>query len=84
MLKVSGVATSVTNAGIASVKSSHSTRAMDSVISAPTRISAGAVAYPGIAPPAARKTSPAETSPATKTLLSPVRAPAATPAALSI
>ncbi len=49
MLKVSGVASSVTNAGIASVKSDQITRPMDSVISAPTRISAGAVAYPGIA-----------------------------------
>ncbi len=44
MLNVSGVASSVTNAGIASVNSRHSTRPMDSVISAPTRISAGAVA----------------------------------------
>ena len=44
MLNVSGVATSVTKAGIASVKSLHSTRPIDSVISAPTSISAGAVA----------------------------------------
>src|SRR6267142_6330288 len=43
MLKVSGIATIVTNDGKASVYSSHFTLAMDYVISAPTRISAGAV-----------------------------------------
>ena len=44
MLNVKGVASRVTNAGIASVNSFHSTRPIDSVISAPTTISAGAVA----------------------------------------
>src|SRR5579859_1380744 len=71
MLNVSGVATSVTNAGNASVNSFQSTCAIDSVISAPTSTSAGAVANAGIAA-------------ATITLLNPVRAPAATPAALSM
>src|SRR3954463_2086218 len=49
MLKVNGIATTVINAGNASVKSAHCTRAIDCIIKAPTRMSAGAVAKPGIA-----------------------------------
>src|SRR6266852_9761837 len=45
MLNVRGVATSVINAGKASLKSSQRTLATEPHISAPTRISAGAVAY---------------------------------------
>ena len=44
MLNVSGMASMVTKAGRASVKSVHFTRAIDSVINPPTRINAGAVA----------------------------------------
>src|ERR1700756_1066235 len=44
ILKVSGVATSVRNAGKASLKSSHSILASDPHINPPTRIKAGAVA----------------------------------------
>ena len=44
MLNVSGVATSVRKAGKASLKSSQRTRATAPHMSAPTRISAGAVA----------------------------------------
>src|SRR5579864_7878363 len=84
ILNVSGVASRVTNAGIASVKSDQTTRPIDSVISAPTTIKAGAVAYPGIAVASGVKKTAKRNSPATKTLLNPVRAPAATPAALSM
>src|ERR1700722_20651373 len=49
MLNVNGVATNVRNAGKASLKSSQRTFAIELHISAPTRISAGAVAYVGIA-----------------------------------
>src|SRR2546426_10976330 len=84
MLKVSGVATMVTKAGNASVYSSHFTLAMDWVISAPTRISAGAVAKAGITATTGEKNTAARNKAATITLLIPVRAPTATPAALSI
>src|SRR5258708_23442541 len=56
MLNVSGVATSVTNAGNASVKSFHSTCAIDSVISAPTSTTTVAVANAAIAAATAENT----------------------------
>jgi len=74
MLKVSGVAISVTKAGKASLNSFHSTCAMDSVINAPTRISAGAVANAGIAAATGEKNMAARNNAATIMLLSPVRA----------
>src|SRR5438445_7903762 len=71
MLNVSGVATSVTNAGNASVNSFHSTCAIDSVISAPTNSKAGAVANAGIAAATGEKNIAARNSAATITLLNP-------------
>src|SRR5260370_42476275 len=84
MLKVRGVARRVTNAGNASVNSVQSTLAMDWVIRAPTRIKAGAVANAGMDAANGEQSMAARNSPATTTLLRPVRAPAATPAALSM
>src|SRR5690348_17362168 len=48
MLKVNGMATAVMNAGNASEKSGHSTRATDCIISPPTTTRAGAVANAGM------------------------------------
>ena len=84
MLNVSGVASMVMNAGNASVKSAHFTCAMDCVINAPTRIRAGAVAKPGMAVANGENNKATRNNAATNTLLSPVRAPAAIPAALSM
>jgi hypothetical protein len=53
-------------------------------MSAPTRINAGAVAYAGIAVARGEQKVAIKKRPATATLLRPVRAPAATPATLSI
>src|SRR5229473_1680745 len=82
-LNVRGVATNVRKAGNPSLKSSHCTRTTDLHISAPTSISAGAVAYEGIALTSGEKNGATRNSAAIATLPSPVRAPAATPAALS-
>ena len=84
MLKVTGVAMAVINAGNASVKSSQSILASDAHMSAPTRMSAGAEAYVGTAATSGAQKIAATKSAAISTLPSPVRAPAATPAALSI
>src|SRR2546423_1922497 len=84
MLNVSGVASMVMNAGNASVKSAHFTWAMDCVINAPTRISAGAVAKLGTAVANGENNNATRNNKATNTLLSPVRALAAIPAALSM
>src|SRR5208282_3723945 len=83
-LNVSGVAISVRNAGTASVKSSHLTLATAPHISAPTKISAGAVAYDGIAATIGAQNIATTNNAAIARLPSPVRAPAATPAALSM
>ena len=84
MLKVSGVATVVMKAGNASVKSSQSTFAKDAHMSAPTKMSAGAVAYVGTAATSGAQKIAVTNSAAIKTFPRPVLAPAATPAALSI
>src|SRR5215469_192697 len=84
ILNVRGVAIMVMNAGTASLKSLHSMCAIDCVISAPTTMSAGAVAYPGMAAASGEQNMAARKKIATNTLLSPVRAPAATPATLSM
>src|SRR5271170_7353224 len=84
MLKVSGVASMVINAGKASLKSFQFTSAKDCDIKTPTKIRAGAVAYAGIAVASGEQNIARRNSPATAMLLKPVRAPAATPAALSI
>ena len=84
MLKVRGMASMVMKAGAASVKSDQATRAIDCVIKAPTTIRAEAVAHQGPAAASGEKNIAARKSAATGKLLSPVRAPAATPAALSM
>src|ERR1700730_5893437 len=84
MLKVSGMATMVTNAGKASVYSSHFTLGVNSVISAPTRIKAGAVANTGITVTTGENNTAARNSRATTTLLRPVRADGNASGALNV
>ena len=84
MLNVSGVATSVRKAGKASVKSFHRTLATAPHMSEPTMMSAGAVAYEGMAAMTGAQNIATRKHPAITRLPRPVRAPAATPAALSM
>src|SRR5512145_1716576 len=81
---VSGIASMVRNAGIASVISSHLIDVTAPIISAPTMIKAGAVAIGGIAPATGAKNMARTKRAATVTAVSPVRPPSLTPVALSM
>ena len=83
MLDVSGIMMIVRNAGSAFVKSEKSILPTSDMSSAPTRISAGAVAKAGTRPMSGAKRSAARKSTPAATAVRPVRPPAAMPAALS-
>ena len=74
----------VRKAGIAAPGSDHSTSVSAPIISAPTKIRAGAVAAAGIACTKGAKNRVQRNKNPTTTLVKPVRPPTATPEALSM
>ena len=85
MLNVSGIVIIVRNAGTATSGSSHCDLAHQlAIIRLPTMISAGAVAAAGIAPTTGATNSATTNSSPVTIAVTPVRPPAATPAALSM
>ena len=84
MEKVSGMATRVRKAGIATDGSAQSMSARGAIIIAPTRIRAGAVAAAGIAWASGAANRATRNNRPTTTAVRPVRPPAETPDALSI
>ena len=84
MLKVSGMVIMVRKAGMATSGSSQAISPTTDSIMLPTIISAGAVAAAGMAPTTgAIKSASTKSNPVTMAV-TPVRPPAATPAALSM
>ena len=84
MLNVSGIVIMVRNAGMAISGSCHSISLTTAIIRLPTMISAGAVAAAGIAPTSGATNSAARNSTPVTIAVTPLRPPAATPAALSM
>ena len=84
ILDVSGIMMIVRKTGRAFVKSEKSIFPTSDMSSAPTRMRAGAVANAGTSPISGVKRSAAKKSTPAATAVSPVRPPAAIPAALSM
>ena len=84
MLKVSGMAIIVRNAGMAMTASSQSISFIGDIMRLPTTINAGAVAAAGTAPINGAMNNMAANNKPVTIAVTPVRPPVATPAALSM